>query len=604
MATPRNLVNLEAVSKAWGTKVLLDGVSLGVSSGDRIGIVGRNGGGKTTLLEVLTGHEQPDAGRVSQARDLRLAVLDQDASPPGDTTIGRAVLRAAFGDAPEHTWAGDARVRGVLDGLGVTGLGLDTPVAGLSGGQRRRVALAALLVGEFDLLVLDEPTNHLDVEGIDWLAAHLRGLPASAGLLVVTHDRWFLDAVCTGTWEVGGGRVESYEGGYAAYVLARAERERQAASTEVRRRNLLRKELAWLRRGPPARTSKPKFRIEAATALIADEPPPRDEVALRSFAMTRLGRTVLEAEDVSLELGGKRLLERVTWRIGPGDRVGIVGINGSGKTSLLRVLAGELDPGAGHVVRGRTVRPAFLTQETSMDTLDPDARVLAALEDVAGRIDVGKGRELTASQLLEQMGFRGPAQQARVAALSGGERRRLALARALVSEPNVLLLDEPTNDLDTDTLAGLEDLLDGWAGTLIVVSHDRYFLERTTDRTMALFGDGRLTDLPGGIDEYLRRLRSRGTAPVPASAPGRPAAAPAPSPDPRAAREARKTVTRLERQIERLGNRTAELEAELAAAGADYQAAISLGAELDAVRAEQAEAEEAWLEAAGELEAG
>jgi ATP-binding cassette subfamily F protein uup len=589
MPTPRNLVNLEAVTKAWGTKTLLDAVTLGVNAGDRVGVVGRNGGGKTTLLEVLTGHERADTGRVTHARDLRIATLRQDAPPPPTATVREVVV----GDTPEHAWAGDAGIRAVLDGLGVHGLGLDTPVGQLSGGQRRRVELASLLVAESDLLILDEPTNHLDVEGIDWLAGHLRDRPASTALVVVTHDRWFLDAVCTMTWEVGRGRVEQYEGGYAAYVLARAERERQAASADDRRRNLLRKELAWLRRGPPARTSKPKFRIDAANALIEGEPPPRDEVALRTFAMTRLGRTVLEAEDVAVELGGRRLLDRVTWRLGPGDRVGVVGVNGSGKTTLLRVLTGDLAPGAGRVVRGVTVRPALLAQESSADRLNPGHRVLEALERVAQRVDLGKGREVTASQLLEQLGFTGEQQRSRVGDLSGGERRRLALAVELVAEPNVLLMDEPTNDLDVDTLTALEDLLDGWPGTLVVVSHDRYFVERVCGRVVALFGDGRLTDLPGGIDEYLRRLRAAEPAPAPATRNGA-----GPGADGRAAREARKQLGKLERRLDRLSDRQAAIEAELAAKAGDYTEAVRLGAELDAVLAEKAEVEEAWLEAA------
>jgi ATP-binding cassette subfamily F protein uup len=589
MPTPRNLVNLEAVTKAWGTKTLLDAVTLGVNAGDRVGVVGRNGGGKTTLLEVLTGHERADTGRVTHARDLRIATLRQDAPPPPTATVREVVV----GDTPEHAWAGDAGIRAVLDGLGVHGLGLDTPVGQLSGGQRRRVELASLLVAESDLLILDEPTNHLDVEGIDWLAGHLRDRPASTALVVVTHDRWFLDAVCTMTWEVGRGRVEQYEGGYAAYVLARAERERQAASADARRRNLLRKELAWLRRGPPARTSKPKFRIDAANALIEGEPPPRDEVALRTFAMTRLGRTVLEAEDVAVELGGRRLLDRVTWRLGPGDRVGVVGVNGSGKTTLLRVLTGDLAPDAGRVVRGVTVRPALLAQESSADRLDPGHRVLEALERVAQRVDLGKGREVTASQLLEQLGFTGEQQRSRVGDLSGGERRRLALAVELVAEPNVLLMDEPTNDLDVDTLTALEDLLDGWPGTLVVVSHDRYFVERVCGRVVALLGDGRLTDLPGGIDEYLRRLRAAEPAPAPATRNGA-----GPGADGRAAREARKQLGKLERRLDRLSDRQAAIEAELAAKAADYTEAVRLGAELDAVLAEKAEVEEAWLEAA------
>jgi ATP-binding cassette subfamily F protein uup len=638
MSQPRNLVNLDAVTKGYGGRALLDGVSLGVAAGDRVGVVGRNGGGKSTLLEVLSRLEPPDAGRVTHARDLRLGMLPQVVTLPEGATVRDLVL----GDAAEHAWAGDARVREVLDGLGLHRLGLDSVVDPLSGGERRRVALAALLVRELDLLVLDEPTNHLDVEGVDWLARHLGAFPAAAALVVVTHDRWFLDAVSTATWEVDGGQVHAYDGGYAAYVLARAERARQAAATETRRQNLLRKELAWLRRGPPARTSKPRFRIEAANALIADEPPPRDQVALQRFAATRLGRTVYEVEGASLRLGDRTLLDRVTWRLGPGDRVGVLGPNGSGKTSLLRLLAGELRPAAGRVVRGKTVKPAYLPQEAvavdevdgtaawsttptggaaTLDAgaaglagagvdgggeravavgLDPGERVLDAVESVARRVQVGKGRELTAVQLLERFGFRPDQHRARAADLSGGERRRLQLLRVLLSGPNVLLLDEPTNDLDVDTLTALEDVLDTWPGTLVVVSHDRYFLERTCTRLVALLGDGRLTDLPGGVDEYLARRHAAAVAPQPAAGAGaagadgpRPDAA---QPDQRAAREARKALARLERQLERLEQREAELHAEMAASAADYTRLARMTEELRTVQARKAETEDAWLE--------
>jgi len=609
MSQLRNLVNLDAVTKGYGGRTLLGGVSLGVAAGDRVGVVGRNGGGKTTLLEVLSRREPVDGGRVTHARDLRLAMLPQVATLPMAATVRDLVL----GDAAEHAWAGDARVREVLDGLGLHRLGLDSVVDPLSGGERRRVALAALLVRELDLLVLDEPTNHLDVEGVDWLARHLRAFPASSALVVVTHDRWFLDVVSTTTWEVDGGDVHADEGGYAAYVLARAERARLAAATETRRQNLLRKELAWLRRGPPARTSKPKFRIEAANALIADEPPARDQVALQRFAAARLGRTVYEAEGVGLRLGDRPLLDRVTWRLGPGDRVGVLGPNGSGKTSLLRLLAGELTPTAGQVVRGKTVVPAYLPQEAVPESgeagpaaprrdaggrpvafgVDPAERVIDAVESVARRIQVGKGRELTAAQLLERFGFRPDQQRARAADLSGGERRRLQLLRVLLSEPNVLLLDEPTNDLDVDTLTALEDLLDTWPGTLVVVSHDRYFVERTCTRLVALLGDGRLTDLPGGVDEYLARRRA--AAEEPDARAERPPL-PAGQVDQRATREARKALARLERQLERLERREAELHAEMAARAADYTALAGMAEELRAVQARKAETEDAWLE--------
>jgi ATP-binding cassette subfamily F protein uup len=631
MSQPRNLVNLDAVTKGYGGRTLLGGVSLGVAAGDRVGVVGRNGGGKTTLLEVLSRREPVDAGRVTHARDLRLGILPQVVTLPAGATLRGLVL----GNAAEHAWAGDARVREVLDGLGLHRLGLDSVADPLSGGEKRRVALAALLVRELDLLVLDEPTNHLDVEGVDWLARHLGAFPASSALVAVTHDRWFLDAVSTTTWEVDGGDVHADDGGYAAYVLARAERARLAAATETRRQNLLRKELAWLRRGPPARTSKPKFRIDAANALIADEPPARDQVALQRFAAARLGRTVYEVEGASLRLGDRLLLDRVTWRLGPGDRVGILGPNGSGKTSLLRLLAGELTPTAGQVVRGKTVVPAYLPQEAvpadegaaaagwvttpagAAATLgpgqagpaaprrgagdrpvafgvDPAERVIDAVESVARRIQVGRGRELTAAQLLERFGFRPDQQRARAADLSGGERRRLQLLRVLLSEPNVLLLDEPTNDLDVDTLTALEDLLDTWPGTLVVVSHDRYFLERTCTRLVALLGDGRLTDLPGGVDEYLARRRAA-DAEEPDARAERPRE-PAGQVDQRTSREARKTLARLERQLEKLERREAELHAAMAARAADYTALAGMAEELRAVQARKAETEDAWLE--------
>ncbi|MGH3830669.1 MAG: ABC-F family ATP-binding cassette domain-containing protein, partial [Pseudonocardiaceae bacterium] len=479
-----NLVNLEAVWKSYGIRPLLSGVSLGVEVGDRIGVVGLNGGGKTTLLEVLAGLQPPDAGRVSRAGGVRVAVLTQRTELAAVASVRHAVLDP-LGATTEHEWAADPRVRAVLDGLGIPELGLDRPVAGLSGGQRRRVALAATLVGELDLVLLDEPTNHLDVEGVRWLAEHLR--TRRCAVVVVTHDRWFLDTVCTRTWEVTEGRVDGYDGGYADWVYARAQRGRLAAAAEDRRRNLARKELAWLRRGPPARSSKPRYRIEAAEALISDVPPPRDNVELLAFARRRLGRTVLELEDVTVTLAGHRLLDAATWRVGPGERIGLVGVNGSGKTTVLRLLSGELEPDAGRRVRGQSVRLAHLRQE--LEDLPESLRVLEAVEEVARHVTLDpreSGRqELSASQLAERLGFPASRQWTPVAELSGGERRRLQLTRLLMAEPNVLLLDEPTNDLDIDTLQQLEDLLDGWPGSLVVVSHDRYFVDRVCDTVVA-----------------------------------------------------------------------------------------------------------------------
>src|SRR5690606_35003197 len=535
-----NLINLEQVSKSFGITPLLDGVSLGVHAGERIGVVGLNGGGKTTLLEVLTGLEEPDSGRVSRVGGLRMAVVTQRGVLPDGATVGEVVLAGltddtVSGSLAEHEWAADSRVRSVLEGIGIQDLGLDTPVTNLSGGERRRVALAAALVGDLDLLVLDEPTNHLDVEGVQWLARHLPEprsalavvspdravldaptnhldvegvqwlarhlLERRSALVVVTHDRWFLDTVATRTWEVVGGKVETYEGGYGDWIFARAERARQADATEARRRNLARKELAWLRRGPQARTSKPRYRVEAAEALIADVPEPRDSVSLASFARKRLGRVVVELEDVTLTTpDGRELVRDLTWRLAPGERAGLVGVNGSGKTTLLRALAGDTDPVEGKRIQGQTVRIGWLRQE--LDDLPTDMRVLEAVQEVAQRIVLGD-KEISAGQLAERLGFSPARQRTPVGDLSGGERRRLQLTRILMSEPNVLLLDEPTNDLDIDTLQQLEDLLDNWAGTLVVISHDRYLIERVCDTTWALFGDGKLTNLPGGIEEYL-----------------------------------------------------------------------------------------------------
>ena len=596
-----NLINMEAVSKSYGVRPLLSEVSLGVDAGDRIGVVGLNGGGKTTLLEVLAGLEPPDSGRVSRARGLRVAVLTQRTELPERVTVGDAVL-APLRVGAEHEWAADPRVRAVLDGLGIPLLGLDRSVAGLSGGERRRVALAAALVGELDLLILDEPTNHLDIEGVSWLAEHLLG--RRCAVVVVTHDRWFLDTVCTRTWEVVDGRVDGYDGGYADWVYARAERLRLATAAEQRRRNLARKELAWLRRGPPARSSKPRYRIEAAEALIADVPQPRDTVELHAFARRRLGRTVLELEDVTVSVGGRRLLDAQTWRVGPGERIGLVGVNGSGKTTLLRLLAGEIEPEAGRRVQGKTVRLAHLRQE--LDDLPESLRVLEAVEEIASRVQLGR-HEMSASQLAERLGFPASRQWTPVADLSGGERRRLQLTRLLMAEPNVLLLDEPTNDLDIDTLQQLEDLLDGWPGCLVVVSHDRYLVERVCDTVVALFGDGRITQLPGGIEEYLARYR-----PVPALVAAPPAttrsstAARSTPPGSSAAgstqsaqlRAARKELARLERQLERLASREAELQQQIVQRAADPAAFRELDSELRAVLAAKDDLETRWLEVA------
>jgi len=579
-----NLVNLESVAKSYGVKPLLDGVSLGVAAGDRIGVVGLNGGGKTTLLEVLGGIEPADEGRVSRVRDLRQAVVTQRTELPDGSTVRNAVLDP-LGITEEHEWAADPRARSILGGLGIMAYGIDAPVTTMSGGERRRVALAAALVQELDLLILDEPTNHLDVEGVRWLAEHL--LARGTALVVVTHDRWFLDTVCTRTWEVVGGKVEQYEGGYADWVFARAERARLAATVEEKRRNLASKELAWLRRGPPARTSKPRYRIEAAESLIADVPPPRDSVELLAFAKRRLGRTVLELEDASVSAGDKSLIVRQTWRIGPGDRIGLVGVNGSGKTTLLKLLTGEVEPSEGKRIQGQTVRFAYLSQE--LHDLPGSLRVLEAVEEIARRVTLGK-QEMSASQLAERFGFPAARQWTPVSDLSGGERRRLQLARLLMAEPNVLLLDEPTNDLDIDTLQQLEDLLDSWPGTLVVVSHDRYLVERVCDTVVALFGDGKITDLPGGIEEYLRRRDAQLAA-------ARPAAASVTAPRSNAAeqRAARKELAKLERRMDVLTKREATLHGALADAATDADRLLALDAELRELLAEKSNVEERWL---------
>ena len=574
MAT--NLINLEGVTVAHGTKLLMDDVSLGISDNDRIGVVGRNGGGKTTLLKTLVKAEDPHSGRVTHAGGLRIGVLTQDVRIDEKLTAHQAIL----GDTAEHTWAGDAKVREVLDGLGLHEVGLDSVVGTMSGGERRRVALAALLIGEWDLIVLDEPTNHLDVEGVAWLASWLKGRRGAH--LVVTHDRWFLDEVNETTWEVHDGTVDTYDGGYSAYVLARAERDRMAASSEQKRLQLAKKELAWLRRGPPARTSKPKFRIDAANALIADEPPPRDEIALQRFATARLGKQVYDVENVSLSFGGRVLFDDVTWRVGPGDRIGIVGVNGAGKSTLLKMLVDQVHPTTGEVKVGQTVKVAYLSQEVA--ELDPMLRVLEAVEQVAKSVDLG-GKPVGASSLCDRFGFTGNAQWTRVGDLSGGERRRLQILRLLMGEPNVLMLDEPTNDLDIDTLNALEDVLDGWPGTLLVVSHDRYFLERTTTVTSSLMGDGTIKALPGGVDEYLeKRVRRTGSAPAAKAAKGGDS------------RTSKKELQRLEREIARLDKRENGLLTEIADRAADYAAVATLDAELREVRASKEATETAWLE--------
>ncbi|OBK71443.1 ABC-F family ATP-binding cassette domain-containing protein [Mycobacterium sp. 1274761.0] len=579
-----NLINVERATLGYGTRTLLNAASFGVDEGDAIGVVGRNGDGKSTLLQVLTGTRQPDTGRVTHTSGLSVGYLRQS----DDFAEGTTVREVIVGGRPDHIWAAESQTRAVVEHL-LTAVDLDSKVADLSGGERRRVALAAVLLGGHDVLVLDEPTNHLDVEVIGWLAQHLSGL-RSAALVVVSHDRWSLDAVTTKTWEVHDGEIDAYDGGYAAYVLARAERMRLEAGAEARRRNLMRKELAWLRRGPPARTSKPKFRIQAANELIANEPPPRDSLVLQRFATTRLGKDVFDLHRLRLEVGDRVVLDAIDWSIGPGARIGLVGVNGTGKTSVLRLLAGELQPAAGTIKRGATLRIGYLSQALAELTGD---RVIDAVENRRRLSQLANGREISADTLLKEFGFTGDKLIAKIADLSGGERRRLQFLRILLDEPNVLLLDEPTNDLDIDTLTVIEDYLDDWPGTLIVVTHDRYFLERVTDVTYALTGGGRCDLLPGGIEQYLaERVADEPT-------PARPEAQRTESASARE-RRAGKEMARIEGQLAKLEQRIAAMHETMADAAADHVRLSELNGELNELMAHKESLEEAWLAAAEE----
>jgi ATP-binding cassette subfamily F protein uup len=580
----RNLVNIEEVSKAFDIKALLERVSLGVSEGERIGIVGRNGSGKSTLMKIIAAVESPDQGRVTKSNSVKIGLLSQVDKADPNATVGDVVL----GDKAKHEWASDAGIREVFTGLfgGFDDHLFERTFGTLSGGEKRRVGLAKLLIDDLDLILLDEPTNHLDVEGVAWLASHLNNRKSLA-VLVITHDRWFLDAVTDRTWEVVAGKVEEYDGGYSAFVLAKAERARQANAMDARRNNLIRKELAWLRRGAPARTTKPKFRVDAANVLIAEEPAPRDQGELLKFARNRLGNTVYEAHHLQVRAGDKELIDDLYWNVGPGDRIGIVGINGAGKTTLMRTLVGEIQPFAGKLVTGVTVKAAFLTQH--LDELNPQWRVLEAVEKVAAHIELGNGKSLSASQLCERLGFDKDSQWTPVGDLSGGEKRRLQLTRLLMDSPNVLLLDEPTNDFDIETLTELEDLLDSYGGTLVVISHDRYFLERVCDRFVGLLGDKALRDLPRGVDQYLEQRA--------AAMPG--AGAEEKSKTVSSAAEQRqfkKDLARLERQIEKARVRITELEQEQSAAAFDPAELSRVTTDLESARVELSSREEEWLE--------
>lgn len=598
-----HLLGGENLRIEFPAKVILDGVTVGVADGDRVGIVGRNGDGKSTLMRILTGRAEPDDGRVTRRGGLRVGMLAQT----DELTESDTVRHAIVGDAPEHEWRGDARIRDVLSGL-TADLDLEAGVSTLSGGQRRRVALARLLVQDWDVIALDEPTNHLDVEGIAWLAEHLRTRWAAntGALLLVTHDRWFLDAVCTRMWEVHDGIVDPFEGGYAAYVLQRVERQRQAAVAEEKRQNLMRKELAWLRRGAPARTSKPKFRIEAANQLIEDEPPVRDSVQLAQLATARLGKDVVDLLDAGVSYDGREILRDVEWRIAPGERTGILGPNGAGKSTLLGLVAGTVEPTSGRVKRGKTVRVAYLDQRLAELDAVMDRRVREILAEQRSTY-VSGGKELTPAQLLERLGFRSSELSTPVKDLSGGQKRRLQLLLVLLNEPNVLILDEPSNDLDTDMLAAMEDLLDSWPGTLLVVSHDRYLLERVTDQQYAVL-DGRFRHLPGGVEEYLRLRAAQAAAPR-SAAEGARAVASAPAAAAPAGltgaerRAAEKELASIDRKLQTLQQRIAAIHADMAAHdSSDFAGLSALNDALRALEAETAELEERWLELGEQLD--
>ena len=606
-----HLLGGESLHLEFPTRTIFEGITVGLNEGDRIGIVGRNGDGKSTLMKILAGRLEPDSGRVTVRGGTRIGYLDQSDVLDDDHTVGYAIV----GDTPEYEWASQARIRDVISGL-VSDLPWDAPVSSLSGGQRRRVALASLLAQEWDVLMLDEPTNHLDVEAITWLAGHLksRWSKNAGGLMVVTHDRWFLDEICTDTWEVHDRIVEPFEGGYAAYILQRVERDRQAAAAEAKRQNLMRKELAWLRRGAPARTSKPKFRIDAANALIADVPPVRDTVELKKMAVSRLGKDVVDLENVSVTYddpsmpGGKRpVLKKVTWRIAPGERTGILGVNGAGKSTLLSLVTGDLKPTEGRVKHGKTVKIATLTQQ--LDELNEVAN--DRVSDVIGRKKrsyIADGKELSPSQMLERLGFTSAQLSTPVKDLSGGQKRRLQLMLILLDEPNVLILDEPSNDLDTDMLAAMEDLLDTWPGTLLVVSHDRYLMERVTDQQYAVI-DGSFRHLPGGVDEYLvlsaagaggsaaGSAQARAASPMQKASAQEAEASAKPKVSGAEQRAAQKESGAIERRLAKLATEQEKLSELMSAHDAsDYAGLAALGEQQQTLQDEIDELEMRWLE--------
>lgn len=585
-----NLISLDRIAKSYDNKVLLNRVSLGISAEERIGIVGINGGGKSTLIKILSGSIPLDSGKVSKSNKAIFGLLNQFEEFDPKLQVSEYIL-----DSLEvHQWASNPQIRSIFSGLFGTEAKeiFERKITSLSGGEKRRAGLAKLLIQPLNLILLDEPTNHLDVEGVAWLAKHLKERKNLA-IVVVTHDRWFLDEIAESMWEVIDGNVEEYDGGYSAYVLAKAERSRQTSVDNSKRNNLIRKELAWLRRGAPARTTKPKFRVDAANDLISNEPDPRNKSELLNFASNRLGNTVYEVHNGKLDVGDKNLIEKLDWNIGPGDRIALVGVNGAGKTTLMRALYGDHKFSSGKLVRGITVKPAFLSQH--LEELDPTFRVLEAVEMIAHRVELGDGREMSASQLCERLGFDYAGQQTLVRDLSGGEKRRLQLTRLLMGSPNVLFLDEPTNDFDVETLTSLEDLLDSFAGTLIVISHDRYFLERTCDKFVGLLGNGKLRDLPRGIDEYLelRKAMLSAKSPIQKSKSSSSLVE---------IQRMKKNIAKCEKQIQKLSQEELELNSKLEEAAFDHEVLMELTNKVDKVREAKFSIEEEWMKASAELE--
>lgn len=578
-----HLIGVEAVNLSFATTDVFEDLTIGIQAGDRIGIVGPNGEGKSSLLKMLAKIQQPDSGQITVRADTTVGILSQSDDFEKDKTIAEVIV----GDIPKYEWARNPKIRDIFEGL-LAGFEFNNPIGELSGGQRRRVGLAALLAKDWDVLMLDEPTNHLDVAAVAWLADHIknRWSKSTGALLVATHDRWFLDEVCNLTWEVHNRSVQVYEGGYAAYILERNERLRKQAATEARRRNLLRKELAWLRRGAPARTSKPKFRIDAANELIANEPNPRDSVKLAKLASARLGKDVVEVENLGITIGNREILKSVNLKLGPGDRIGILGPNGAGKTTFLKLILGELTPTSGRVKTGKTVVPAILSQEVNELNEHNDQRIFELIAREKKTFVVDK-KEVGISQLVEQLGFTSIQLQSMVSDLSGGQRRRLQLLRLLFGEPNLLILDEPTNDLDTDMLAQVEDLLDSWPGTLIVVSHDRYLLERVTDMQYALLPDGSLRHMPGGVEQYLDLIRSTEDQPMPPVYK---------KPSGALARERQKRIQKLENSIKKAEQRLASIKQSMEQHDpSDYQGLGELAKQTHEIELEIAELEASWL---------